>query len=85
MLRATRSVLRRAIACSGTTFSDFQDSRGLTGSYARFLDVYAREDEPCRRCRTPLRRAVQQQRSTFFCPTCQEAATGTKRRSRGQL
>jgi formamidopyrimidine-DNA glycosylase len=35
------------------------------------LDVYDREGAPCRRCGTPVERAVQAGRSTFFCPTCQ--------------
>jgi formamidopyrimidine-DNA glycosylase len=34
--------------------------------------VYAREGEKCPRCRREkLRRIVQAQRSTFFCPRCQ--------------
>jgi len=34
--------------------------------------VYAREGERCPRCRKGvLRRIVQAQRSTFFCPQCQ--------------
>jgi formamidopyrimidine-DNA glycosylase len=41
------------------------------GSENPFL-VYAREGEPCPRCRRgPIRRIVQGQRSTFFCPRCQ--------------
>jgi len=71
LLRATRQVLRRAIENCGTTFSDFQDAQGLTGSYQNYLRVYGREREPCSRCRTPVVRLVQQQRSSFYCPTCQ--------------
>lgn len=33
--------------------------------------VYDREGKPCRRCGGRLRRMVQAQRSTFFCPRCQ--------------
>lgn len=33
--------------------------------------VYGREGEPCRRCGAKIRRVVQAQRSTFFCPSCQ--------------
>jgi len=41
------------------------------GGDNRFL-VYAREGEPCPRCRqAALRRIVQAQRATFFCPRCQ--------------
>jgi len=68
--RTTRAVLRRAIRHCGTTFSDFQDAQGLTGSYQRYLKVYGREGQPCPRCCGPVRRE-QQQRSTFFCPRCQ--------------
>jgi formamidopyrimidine-DNA glycosylase len=71
LLRATRQVLRRAIKNCGTTFSDFQDAQGLTGSYQNYLRVYGREREPCPRCRAPVVRLVQQQRSSFYCPKCQ--------------
>jgi formamidopyrimidine-DNA glycosylase len=69
---ATRRILERAIASCGTTFSDFQDARGVEGSYQQFLAVYDGAGEPCRRCRSPIVRVVQQQRSTFHCPVCQE-------------
>jgi len=68
---ATRRTLRRAIENCGTTFSDFQDARGVEGSYQQFLAVYEREDEACRRCGEPILRVVQQQRSTYHCPGCQ--------------
>jgi formamidopyrimidine-DNA glycosylase len=69
--RAVRSVLRHAIDACGTTFSDFQDAHGVTGRYQEMLSVYGREGEPCPRCGGAVRRAVQQQRSTFYCPACQ--------------
>jgi formamidopyrimidine-DNA glycosylase len=68
---AMRAILTRAIRNCGTTFSDFQDARGVEGGYQNLLAVYGREDEPCRRCGAPVERVVQQQRSTFFCPACQ--------------
>jgi formamidopyrimidine-DNA glycosylase len=33
--------------------------------------VYGRNGKPCRRCGTTIRRVVQAQRSTCFCPHCQ--------------
>ena len=65
-------ILRLAIENCGTTFSDFQDSQGESGSFQSLLSVYAREGEPCPRCGESIRRLVQQQRSTFFCPRCQK-------------
>jgi len=37
------------------------------------LWVYGRKNEPCRRCGTPIQRALQgpNVRSTYWCPTCQ--------------
>jgi formamidopyrimidine-DNA glycosylase len=68
---ATQRILERAIRNCGTTFSDFQDARGISGSYQRLLAVYGRAGLRCRRCRTPVEREIQQQRSTFHCPGCQ--------------
>ena len=67
----TRKILERAIANCGTTFSDFQDARGVEGSYQQFLKVYDRDGQACRRCRARIEREVQQQRSTFYCSSCQ--------------
>ncbi|HEY2174677.1 MAG TPA: DNA-formamidopyrimidine glycosylase family protein [Mycobacteriales bacterium] len=35
--------------------------------------VYRRGREPCRRCGTPIRGAMQAERITFWCPACQPA------------
>ncbi len=75
--RALRGVLRRAIRFGGTTFSDFADASGRAGRFYSMLAVYDREGRPCRRCRTPIVRFVQQQRSTYCCPTCQPGRPGT--------
>ena len=69
--RAIRLTLELAIANSGTTFSDYRDSDGETGSFGRFLHVYDREGEKCRSCRETIARLVQSGRSSFYCPECQ--------------
>jgi endonuclease VIII len=33
--------------------------------------VYGRRGRPCRRCGTPIRSEGQQDRITFWCPSCQ--------------
>ena len=68
-------VLREAIGKAGTTLGEswmnYADSEGEPGAFQDFLNVYDREGAPCRRCRTPIRRVVQGQRSTYYCPRCQ--------------
>ncbi len=71
--RSTIKILNRAIECCGTTFSDFQDSSGEIGSFQRYLKVYERDSLPCKRCKSPISKARQAQRSTYFCPSCQPA------------
>ena len=70
--RAIRKILRLAIKHCGTTFSDFQDTQGRTGSFQNCLSVYRREGLACHRCGESVVRIVQQQRSSFLCPVCQK-------------
>jgi formamidopyrimidine-DNA glycosylase len=74
LARAIRESLAEAVRLRGTTFSDFRDLDDRPGEYGVALQVYGREGEPCRRCRTPIRRIVQTGRSSFFCPRCQRRA-----------
>lgn len=71
VLKATRRILRRAIARGGTTVNDYLQPGGSTGLFQVELAVYGREGEPCTRCGTPIQRLVQAGRSTFYCPQCQ--------------
>jgi formamidopyrimidine-DNA glycosylase len=68
---AIRDVLRAGITNGGTTLRDYRTPDGATGSNQHHLDCYGRAGEPCRRCGSPLRRVVLDQRGTTFCPRCQ--------------
>jgi formamidopyrimidine-DNA glycosylase len=68
---AVRETLARALALGGSTLRDFRDAHGMEGRFQAQARVYGRAGEPCGVCGTPVRRVVQAQRSTFFCPTCQ--------------
>ncbi len=71
LVRAIRKVIRLAVRNRGTSFSDFMDSDGELGRNQDFLRVFQKEGENCRRCRTPIRRLRQGNRSSFYCPGCQ--------------
>lgn len=74
--RAIRAVLRQAIAAEGTTLGvtllNYADASGESGGFRERLRVYDRAEQACPRCGTPVRRIVQGQRSTYFCPRCQQ-------------
>ena len=71
LVKAIRKVLRAAIREGGTTLRDYVNPEGMPGYFRQKLFVYERGGEPCRVCRTPIRQIVQGQRSTYYCPTCQ--------------
>jgi len=64
-------VLAEAMAMGGSTLRDFRDAHGMAGSFQQHAAVYGREGEPCPACGASVRRIVQGQRSTYFCPRCQ--------------
>jgi formamidopyrimidine-DNA glycosylase len=38
--------------------------------------VYGRAGEPCRRCKTPIKKLPQAGRTTYYCPKCQQRKRG---------
>jgi len=68
---AVRSTLARAVELGGSTLRNFRDAHGAAGEFQLDAKVYGRAGQPCLRCGTPIRRIVQGQRATFFCPVCQ--------------
>ena len=68
---AIKQTLRAAIRAGGSSLRDYVGADGALGEFQSRSWVYGREGEPCRLCRTPVRRIVQGARSTFFCPSCQ--------------
>jgi len=69
MIRAT---LADALTSGGSTLRDYVGASGEPGAYFQIhAAVYEREGLPCRVCGTLIRRLVQGQRATYFCPACQ--------------
>ncbi len=68
---AVKATLRAAIRAGGSSLRDFVGSDGAPGHFQRRAWVYGREGEECRRCGARIRRMVQGQRATYYCPGCQ--------------
>ena len=71
LLAAVRETLAQAISLGGSTLRDFRDAHGMSGAFQHAAFVYGREGEACQRCGATVRRIVQAQRATYFCPACQ--------------
>ena len=67
--------LQDAIEQGGTTLRDFSDADAHAGQFGQRLCVYGREHAPCPVCRTPIKKRIQGQRSTYYCPRCQSHAS----------
>jgi formamidopyrimidine-DNA glycosylase len=72
IVESVRAVLGEAIRHGGTTLRDYVNTEGTPGYFRQQLSVYERAGEPCLHCRTPIRHRVQGQRSTYYCPECQQ-------------
>jgi formamidopyrimidine-DNA glycosylase len=71
LVRAIKGTLRTAIKAGGSSLRDFVGSDGEQGYFQRRAWVYDRAGQDCRRCGTAIRRFVQGQRATYYCPACQ--------------
>ena len=71
LAEAVRTVLGRALDLGGSTLRNFSDSHGRAGRFQLQARVYGRGGLACVRCGMPIRRILQSQRATFFCPGCQ--------------
>ena len=71
LVTAIKKVLARSIKQGGTTLRDFIGGDGKPGYFAQQLNVYGRENMPCKVCSTPLKMIRQAQRATVYCPQCQ--------------
>ncbi len=64
-------VLKAAIRLGGSSVSDYVDAAGVAGFFQLHHMVYSRTSEPCRICKTPIKRIVLAGRGTHYCPVCQ--------------
>ncbi|MCG8595748.1 MAG: bifunctional DNA-formamidopyrimidine glycosylase/DNA-(apurinic or apyrimidinic site) lyase [Kiloniellales bacterium] len=78
---AVRQVLQAAIAAGGSSLRDYVQADGELGYFQHHWAVYGREGEPCPGCdcgaaegtsgTRGIRRIVQSNRATFYCPSRQ--------------
>ncbi|MFI8777323.1 bifunctional DNA-formamidopyrimidine glycosylase/DNA-(apurinic or apyrimidinic site) lyase [Brachybacterium paraconglomeratum] len=73
LIDAARDVMAAALAQGGTSFDSlYVDVAGSSGYFARSLNAYGLAGQPCTRCGTPIVREKFMNRSSHFCPVCQQ-------------
>ena len=71
LTQCIKDVLTDAINNGGTTLNDFSNVDGNPGYFSQILNVYGRDNMPCIRCSGKIKRIIQNQRATYYCPKCQ--------------
>jgi formamidopyrimidine-DNA glycosylase len=73
LAQSIRDVLNEALEAGGSSLRDHRQTDGSLGYFQHRFAVYDREGEACSKlgCTSSIERAVQNGRSTFYCPTCQ--------------
>lgn len=73
LVTAIRDVLNEAIAAGGSSLRDYAGADGTLGTFQHGFEVYDRTGKRCLRpgCPGIIKRIVQNNRSSFFCPKCQ--------------
>lgn len=72
LFKALKLVLKKAVRLRGSSVSDYRDSSGKPGSYAKTRFVYARKGEPCPRCGAKIISMRVGGRTAHFCGKCQK-------------
>lgn len=67
-----KATLKEAIQHKGSSIDQYVQLSGKPGDYVKYHKVYDREDEPCLKCKTPVKRISLGGRGTYFCPHCQK-------------
>lgn len=72
LYRAIIKVLSEGIEFRGTTFRDYRDGEGRSGSYQNHLRVYGQKGKNCPNCGGIIVKMTYGGRGTHFCPLCQK-------------
>lgn len=71
LTHSIKKILLTAVSMGGTTLRDFTDENGKPGYFSQSLEVYGRACKPCILCATTLKEIRINQRSSVYCPKCQ--------------
>ena len=74
ILKNTKKILKKAISFGGSSIKNFSSSRGKTGSFQQYFNVYGKKGSNCSNtdCNGNIKKIFLSNRSSFFCTKCQK-------------
>ena len=69
-----KKILKKAIREGGSSIKNFNNTKGMSGNFQQFFNVYGKQGSNCSRsnCIGKIQRIWISKRSTFFCDKCQK-------------
>lgn len=69
--KISQKVLKNALDHGGSTIINYKSLNGKSGNFQTKLKVYGRVDQPCKICKTKIKKIKIASRSICYCPQCQ--------------
>ena len=67
-----KNILKDALKHKGTTIIDFRYGNNEKGNFNKQLQVFGKENQPCKRCNQKIIKTFVSQRGTHYCNKCQK-------------
>ena len=71
LYQCLRKILKFAIQKKGASAENYLDALGQEGEMVKYLKVYGRAGEKCKKCGSNIKSVKQGSRTSFYCPKCQ--------------
>lgn len=71
--KAVKTILRMALKAGGSTIRDYVNAEGEEGHFQMQWRVYERAGMQCTKCPATIIAIRQDNRTTYYCPSCQPA------------
>ena len=74
LVKNIKKIIESSIILGGSSLKDYVNTEGKMGYFQNKFNVYGREGKKCisKDCSSSIKRIIQSNRSTFFCPACQK-------------
>ena len=74
LVKSIKKIIKSSIKLGGSSLKDYVNTEGKMGYFQSTFNVYGREGRNCvsKGCSESIKRIVQSNRSSFFCPSCQK-------------
>lgn len=72
LFNCLEKILKQAIIWKGASDNNYRDAFGQKGDVQNHFLVYNRQNSPCQRCGTAIKKMSLGGRGTYYCPECQK-------------